>query len=102
MTKNYSVFVCQQCGLESSKWLGKCTSCGSWGSLVETIVSTNSKLRVQSSRLKNFVNKPVSLFTVFSKRTNRISTKISELDRVLGGGVGQPNSNTGKKARYKK
>ena len=87
MTKNYSVFVCQQCGLESSKWLGKCTSCGSWGSLVETIVSTNSKLRVQSSRLKNFVNKPVSLFTVFSKRTNRISTKISELDRVLGGGL---------------
>jgi len=80
-----SLFICQQCGNEESKWFGKCPECGEWGTLVETVVSTktqNSKFKVQSGK-----NKPISLASVARKRTSRISTRISELDRVLGGGL---------------
>jgi DNA repair protein RadA/Sms len=86
MVKYHSEFVCQQCGYESTGWLGKCPECGSWGSLVETVVSTtNSKLKTQNSKLKK--SEPVTLSSIPSKSTLRISTKISELDRVLGGGL---------------
>lgn len=84
MPKTNSRFVCQQCGYESTGWLGKCPNCGSWGSLVETITSEvkSEKLKVRSLNAA----KPVSLSSIPSKKTARISTKISELDRVLGGG----------------
>ena len=80
-----SIFVCQQCGNEYSKWMGKCTACNSWNSLVETVVSIgtrqqglgNSKTKVSS----------VNLSEVKVNKNSRISTKISELDRVLGGGL---------------
>lgn len=82
MTKK-SLFVCQQCGYESTGWLGKCPNCSAWGSLVETVdVSRHSK----GSRSKT--SRPsVSLASIKSKDTKRISTEISELDRVLGGGI---------------
>jgi DNA repair protein RadA/Sms len=80
-----SRFVCQQCGYETPRWFGKCPECGQWGTLVETVVSTktqSSKLKAQSGK-----NKLISLVSVARSRTSRISTKISELDRVLGGGL---------------
>ncbi|MBI1863624.1 DNA repair protein RadA [Candidatus Woesebacteria bacterium] len=76
-----SKYVCQQCGYSQVGWAGKCPNCNSWGSLVETVVSTNSKLEKTT--------KPVNLSDIPSKATSRISTKISELDRVLGGGLVQ-------------
>src|SRR3989338_8439542 len=86
MARTSSVFICQQCGFESGKWLGKCTSCGSWGSLVETVVSILKTRKTQTSKMPNS-SKPVSLATVISEKTSRVSTNISELDRVLGGGL---------------
>lgn len=83
MVKKKSSFVCQQCGYESGKWFGKCPNCGSWGSLVETIQTQVSKAK--SSRKADI--KPVSLASISSKSTKRTLTKISELDRVLGGGI---------------
>ena len=85
MPRSSSKYVCQQCGYESSKWLGKCVGCGEWNSLVEMIVLT--KVKSQRSKVKSDTAKPVSLTSVSSKKTLRISTKISELDRVLGGGL---------------
>ena len=64
--------------------MGKCPNCESWGSLVETIVSTTKTLKSQNSKTPS---KPVLLASVSSKNTARTSTKISELDRVLGGGL---------------
>ena len=83
MVKSRSQFICQQCGYESSRWFGKCPQCGTWGSGVETLVSQQTKGKVQREK----GTKPVSLASIPSKNTLRISTKISELDRVLGGGL---------------
>ena len=82
----HSKYVCQQCGFETVGWMGKCPECGTWNSLVETVVSTqksqNSKIKSQS-----YNSKPINLADIKSADTKRISTKISELDRVLGGGL---------------
>jgi len=84
----HSKYVCQQCGYESTGWLGKCPECGTWNSLVETVVETSAKS--QASRFKqasNSKSKVLKLSDIKQTATKRISTKISELDRVLGGGL---------------
>lgn len=81
--KQHSQFVCQQCGYSQVSWSGKCPNCGSWNSMVETKMGMEDK-KLKSSR-KSI--EPVSLSSVSSKNTSRITTKITELDRVLGGGM---------------
>lgn len=80
--KSATVFFCNECGYESSKWLGKCPACGKWNTFVEEKV-------VGSSNAKD-KNKPrseiVKLNEVEKKTTIRIQTGVQELDRVLGGG----------------
>ena len=82
--KATTVFVCNECGYESSKWLGKCPACGEWNSFLEEKAFTGSG---SSSKNKE---KPkseiVKLNEVVKKETFRIKTNIGELDRVLGGG----------------
>src|SRR3989344_1777037 len=87
-----SQFVCQQCSYESLRWFGKCPECGSWNSAVESLVSTGKrrdlpagKAGVKGERKESV--KLVSLASIATKSTSRISTKINELDRVLGGGL---------------
>ncbi len=84
MVKTRSQYVCQQCGFSQVGWAGKCPNCGSWGSLVETVVSGK---RREVKGKSEVASKPISLTSVPLKATSRISTKISELDRVLGGGL---------------
>ena len=84
MAKTHSQFVCQQCGYSQVGWAGKCPNCGSWGSLVETVIKDEKKV---SRKQQTSGNKPVSLSSVPSRKTSRITTRISELDRVLGGGL---------------
>lgn len=79
-----SQYICQQCGYSQVGWAGKCPECGSWGSLVETLLSPpKGKKSKSASQPKT----PVSLTSIPSQKTSRISTKIPELDRVLGGGL---------------
>lgn len=66
--------------------MGKCPECGTWNSLVETVVSTKSITGSKSIKSTTRV-KPISLSDIKQADTKRISTKISELDRVLGGGL---------------
>src|SRR3989339_620045 len=84
---NSSVFVCQQCGNEFSKWQGKCSFCGEWNSLVETAKFTNAKKgnakKINSGR-KLEIQK---LTDIKADKMQRITTGISELDRALGGGM---------------
>ena len=80
-----SSFVCQQCSYESARWFGKCPECGEWNSAVETLVSTAQSAKGKARRTNG--GKPVTLASIPTKSTSRISTKISELDRVLGGGL---------------
>jgi DNA repair protein RadA/Sms len=89
MAKTLSKFVCQQCGHEETKWFGKCPDCGTWNSAVETLLRQGSGRAGFGSKEKRSPSsvKPVSLSSITTKSTARISTKISELDRVLGGGL---------------
>ncbi len=88
MAKSISKFVCQQCGHEETKWFGKCPDCGTWNSAVETVSSGKSNPSSKNNRGNaGTVMHPVSLSSIKSEFTARTSTKISELDRVLGGGL---------------
>jgi DNA repair protein RadA/Sms len=89
MVRFSSKYVCQQCEYESTKWFGKCPDCGEWNTAVETVVQTESKRQAVKgkSRSDSNVVEPVLLSSIQSKETQRISTRISELDRVLGGGL---------------
>lgn len=77
---NTTIFVCQQCGYQSRKWLGRCLECGEWETLVEEpTVKTVSPQRAAS--------RPVPLSQAPDGDEERLVTGIDELDRVLGGGV---------------
>ena len=85
MAKNKTVFVCNGCGYESGKWLGKCPACGSWNTFFEQkiVESKSSSLKAE----KNTNNIPQRLDSYEAKETIRTSTGFDELDRVLGGGL---------------
>lgn len=83
MAKSKTVFVCSECGNESSKWLGKCPACNSWNSFYEQkIVETKNKDIVDKK-----ASTPQKLNSYEAKETLRIHTGFNELDRVLGGGL---------------
>ena len=82
--KTATVFVCNECGYESSKWLGKCPSCGAWNTFFEEKVVTSSTNN--SSKDKKEQLEIIKLNEVVKKETFRIKTDVTELDRVLGGG----------------
>ncbi len=85
MSKIKTIFQCQTCGYISPKWLGKCPDCGTWNSLVEE----KRQMIGRQSSLTFYKNKsePQPLTQVKRQKEQRMSTKIKELDRVLGGGV---------------
>lgn len=84
MAKTSSVFVCQQCGYQSPSLLGKCPECGNWNTLVEQVTDNNSN---KSNKKHLSIPKIIKLADIDRKSYERISTKINEFDRVLGGGV---------------
>ena len=84
--KTKTMHVCQECGHESAKWLGKCPACNAWSSFVEEVVVTPSKVVKQQARLGS-VQKPLRLKEIGVEKEERMKTKIKELDRVLGGGI---------------
>ncbi len=83
MSRDKSMFVCQDCGSSSSKWLGRCPDCGAWNSFVEQRVEKNTG-RSQTA----FANAspPQFLHAVPLEDVSRRTTGLLELDRVLGGG----------------
>lgn len=84
MTKGTkTIFVCQNCGAESARWLGRCPSCASWNSLVEEVrTKTKSVGRSASSQAPSVRLSEIPLLDKL-----RQPTKIKELDQVLGGGI---------------
>jgi len=88
VSKLKTIFVCQSCGFESSKWLGRCPDCGEWNSLVEERheVSSAGKSRQPSLGLE-LGGRPKPYAAVDSAEAQRISSGIDEFDRVLGGGI---------------
>lgn len=85
MAKNKTIFVCSECGNESTKWLGKCPACNSWNSFYEqTIVESKGK---EKARNAGETAIPQKLSSYVAKETLRTHTGFGELDRVLGGGL---------------
>ncbi len=84
--KSQISFVCQECGYDSPKFMGKCPECGLWNTLKEIKISSN--LKSQISNLKSERNvKPLKLSEIDYKEGERILTGFSEMDEVLGGGI---------------
>jgi DNA repair protein RadA/Sms len=89
MTRTQTRFICQQCGYESAKWMGRCPDCGEWNSLVETVITParSGAARTSSVSSGQGAALAVPLPQVQAIGYERILTGSSELDRVLGGGV---------------
>ncbi|MBI4531008.1 MAG: DNA repair protein RadA [Candidatus Latescibacteria bacterium] len=83
MAKQKPVYICQSCGANAPRWFGRCSSCGEWNTCVEETVSLKTERR-ESSRIRR---KPVPITEVEGEAEQRWTTGISEMDRVLGGGI---------------
>ena len=84
-----AVFVCQECGTQSPKWMGRCNECGAWNSLVEERVAEAAPSQAGGGRYAQFsTTSTAKLYAdVETAQGVRLSTGIDEFDRVLGGGV---------------
>jgi DNA repair protein RadA/Sms len=87
MPKPRSKFVCQQCGYESAKWMGRCPDCGAWNSLVETPDVPPTRAASRGGLTHDAVARAVPLPEVAATAQQRRATGSPELDRVLGGGL---------------
>lgn len=85
MAKIKSVFVCQNCGAESAKWIGRCNSCGEWNTYVEQRISKGPSR--SGSAMKETRAVPIKLDEVQSDQVSRMDLKNGEFNRVLGGGI---------------
>ena len=86
MAKQRTIYCCSECGMETANWAGKCPHCGSWNTLKEIKIAGNNRpSRVQNNDRSRTV--PKKLQELDLEQEIRFSSGISELDRVLGGGV---------------
>jgi DNA repair protein RadA/Sms len=85
MAKVDTRFVCQECGHESLKWMGRCEGCGSWNTLVEE--KTSSDKDSGKLRSKTTGATPERLSEVVVEQEARLRTGVAEFDRVMGGGI---------------
>lgn len=87
MAKNKTIFVCQECGSQSPRWVGRCPDCGAWNSLVEEVFRPTAAPSLGGMTLHRGQGELVSLDKVQGRDQERVPTGLSELDRVLGGGI---------------
>ncbi|WP_373600629.1 DNA repair protein RadA [Paraclostridium bifermentans] len=87
MAKIKTKYVCQECGYENSKWLGKCPECNKWNTFVEEIEEKKSKINKEVFVIDKSSSRPLNINSIETIKEQRFSTCINELDRVLGGGV---------------
>ena len=86
LKKTETIFACQNCGHQSRKWLGKCPECGEWNSLVEERARTSKKGAARNGfKLRDVT--AIAYSEIESQDEARISSGVTEFDRVLGGGI---------------
>ena len=90
MSKTKSTFFCNNCGQESTKWVGKCASCNEWNTYIEEVIVKGTN-KPETQDWKEFGGagavKTISINDVVSGEEKRIISNDSELNRVLGGGI---------------
>ena len=77
-----TIYICSQCGAQSSKWSGQCLKCNAWNSLMEDVVNIGKKEKTVTA----VAAKPTITIKDVAVKKERLQTKISEFDRVVGGG----------------
>jgi DNA repair protein RadA/Sms len=82
-----TIFVCQNCGAQSRKWLGQCPDCQEWNTLVEERFRPMAQAAAAASGYRTIESKPIPYQEIEAQDDDRTSTQINELDRVLGGGI---------------
>jgi DNA repair protein RadA/Sms len=90
MSKVKTGFFCQNCGYESTKWLGKCPGCQQWNTFVEELIQKDTKKNIndwQDYSTDSASKKTQSLQNIKTNQTPRLVTQDQELNRVLGGGI---------------
>ena len=90
MARSKSVFACTACGYESPRWVGRCPGCGAWNTLEESVQTAVEKTgggKIAANQRPGTGAKPLALKDIPEDITLRTGTGISELDRVLGGGI---------------
>jgi DNA repair protein RadA/Sms len=89
MAKHKTKFMCQECGYESAKWMGKCPGCGEWNKMVEEIERSAPARRgaFTHSLHDKSVSKATPITSIETMSEPRVTTDLNELNRVLGGGV---------------
>lgn len=85
--KNVTVYFCQSCGYESSKWMGQCPGCKEWNTFVEEVIEKKTAGKLKSVAGGNQELKSYKLSEIDMQEKERMKTRFPELDRVLGGGV---------------
>ncbi|RXT09047.1 DNA repair protein RadA [Ammoniphilus sp. CFH 90114] len=87
MAKLKTKFVCQQCGYETPKWMGKCPGCESWNTLVEELEEQKKNTGHQHRSVSSKDNVALSIKEIQSEQEPRLDAGMAELNRVLGGGI---------------
>ena len=95
MAQSNPRYVCQECGYEAHKWMGKCAGCGAWNTLVQETESADVEARVPDLSTDGrdgdtmAQNRPTQLTEVHLGEEARLRTGVDEFDRVMGGGIMQ-------------
>jgi DNA repair protein RadA/Sms len=88
MAKSKTVYICQNCGAQSAKWVGRCPSCNEWNTYVEEVVNESKSARNwQPSKGAAYTATPRKIAEVKTTETTRLNSTDKELNRVLGGGI---------------
>ena len=87
MAKTKTSFFCQNCGTQYAKWVGRCTACSEWNTIVEEIIQKEEKRNWKQSSTIKKASKPIKITEISLDEEDRINTHNNELNRVLGGGL---------------
>lgn len=85
--KSKTIYQCTQCGFETPKWAGKCPGCGEWNTMEEIVKEPISAARSAAVRTGVTISKAQAINEISTAEEHRYHTGLSELDRVLGGGI---------------
>src|SRR5699024_7634178 len=86
LAKKKTVYVCQECGYESLRWMGKCTNCNNWNTFVEEVKQPKEQRGIGAA-VSSKTAKPMKINQIVSEKEPRVTTSMREFNRVLGGGV---------------
>lgn len=87
MAKAKTTFFCQNCGTQHSKWMGQCSACNEWNTIIEEVIQKEVAREWKQTNAAKIIAKPLKIEEIQLNAEERIPTKNKELDTVLGGGL---------------